>query len=292
MTEVADHFEAFASRVVEPERLAGVAAVTGVDAEWLGSNVATALAESRHTLHLIEAHLAPRVRMLEVGSGLGLTSAFLASEGHDITSIEPGGSGFEHHERVNPALRAALGVEHRHHVVDVESVTRESLGGPFDLVFSNNVIEHVDDVDRAFVALAALLNDDAVMLHHCPNYSVPYEPHFGIPLLPGRPAATAKILPARIADSSLWASLNFVRARDVAALGDRLGASVEFRAGVLADSFARLGEAEFGERHPVLRRVGRVMAVLDPLVRRLPPRWVTPMTFTWRPPSGLSDHSE
>jgi 2-polyprenyl-3-methyl-5-hydroxy-6-metoxy-1,4-benzoquinol methylase len=70
--------------------------------------------------------------------------------------------------------------------------------GTFDLIFSNNVFEHVRDVQAALATLGALLRPGRVMVHNCPNYDVPYEPHFGIPLLPLRPASTARVLPKSI----------------------------------------------------------------------------------------------
>ena len=51
---------------------------------------------------------------------------------------------------------------------------------------------------RALEALDALLSPGGMMIHHCPNYTVPFEPHFGIPLVPGAPERTAALLPDRI----------------------------------------------------------------------------------------------
>lgn len=276
-------FAAFATLVLDPDRLVEVASSADTTVDWLSMAATTSIAESRHTLHVIERQLDGADRLLEVGSGLGITSAFLASKGFPITSIEPGGSGFEQYERVNPLLRASLGVDHTHHIVAVEDVVDAEIGGPFDLIFSNNVIEHVDDVTRALTSLNEILADGGVMIHHCPNYRVPYEPHFGIPLLPWRPAATARLLPDRITASGLWASLNFVTARTVTDAGETCGANVEFEQGMLADAFDRLREPEFGDRHPLLRRFAAGLSVADPLVRKIPASWSTPMTFRWEP---------
>jgi SAM-dependent methyltransferase len=280
-------FAEFASLLLEPSRLAEVAADADVEVDWLRSAAETSIAEARHTLRVIESRLDPSDQLLEVGSGLGVASSFLASCDFSITSLEPGGSGFEPYERVNPRLRASLGIVHPHHVVAVEDVCATPIGGPFDLIFSNNVLEHVDDVARTLTVLSESLSPQGVMVHHCPNYRVPYEPHFGVPLLPGRPAWTAKVLPERIGSSDLWGSLNFVNAGEVMRLAEEFGASVEFERGALADSFMRLREPEFGERHPVLRRFSVVVSVLDPVVRRIPASWATPMTFTWSQASSL-----
>ena len=69
------------------------------------------------------------------------------------------------------------------------------------------------------------------MVHTCPNYHVPYEPHFGIPLVPGVPSATRFVLPGRIASSGLWRSLNFVTSTGLRRTARRAGLTVEFEPG-------------------------------------------------------------
>lgn len=275
-------FDVFRARVLDPGRLDDVAQSADVDLDVLARGVRTALGEAAFTLRMLAPHLDRRLRLLEIGAGLGITSAFLASAGFDITSIEPGGSGFEDNERINPVLRAALGIDHPHREMEVETATEDALGGRFDLVFSNNVLEHVADLGAALGALDALLSADGYMIHHCPNYTVPYEPHFGVPLLPVRPELTGALLPERISSSGLWSSLNFVTASDVLRIGSRHGADVALEGGLLADAVQRLTEPEFGQRHPGLRRVARAVGPLVPLLRRLPPAYSTPMVFTWR----------
>lgn len=280
-------FDGFAARVESPALLDPVARDARVEPEWLAERIRTSLAEARHTLGFLAAELRPGQRLLEVGAGLGLTSGFLASTGHAVTSIEPGGEGFEDYARANPAIRAALDIEHPHHEVAVEEITSERIGGPFDLIFSNNVLEHVLDVEVALERLDSVLAPGGLMVHSCPNYTTPYEPHFGIPLVPVRPALTEKLLPDRISDTGLWRSLNFVTARQVRAVGDRLGRDVELVPGVLADALERLGDDEaFASRHPGLARFPRAMRVAASLVRRLPPTLTTPVVFRWRRPAA------
>ncbi len=227
-------FDAFRDEVLSSERIAELATAAQVDAEWLESTLAVSLGESDYTMRWLAPWLEDGPRILEVGAGLGLTSAYLASNGFEICSLEPGGLGFERYERVNPLLRASLGIAHPHLSVSIEDVTAEH-AGTFDLIFSNNVLEHVRDVDTALATLGALLRPGGVMVHNCPNYTVPYEPHFGIPLLPLRPASTARVLPSSITSTGLWQSINFVTARDVRRVADRHGATVHrpvARAGV------------------------------------------------------------
>ena len=277
----AEGFARFRELVADPDRIAGLAAAADVEREWLDSALTVSLAETDFSLRWLARWLKDGQRVLEVGSGLGLTSAYLASTGIDVCSIEPGGIGFERYERVNPLLRASLGIAHPHLTMPVEDISAAA-AGTFDLVFSNNVLEHVADVDRTMVALGAVLRPGGVIVHNCPNYHVPYEPHFGIPLLPGWPALTARVLPSRITSTGLWRSLNFVTARQMRRIAAEHGATVQFQRGVLADAFDRFGEPEFALRHRVLARFAGPLRVLAPVLRRIPPSLATPMIVSWR----------
>lgn len=278
-------FDDFRVEVLSPERLDLVADRADVDPEWLRSALTVSLAEAEFTVGWLDPWLPGRDRVLEVGAGLGLTSAFLASRGVRIESIEPGGSGFEAYERVNPLIRSSLGISHPHRAMPVEVVDPGQLG-TFDLVFSNNVLEHVDDVDAALGALSGLLTADGEMVHNCPNYHVPFEPHFGIPLVPVRPSSTERLLPKRITSTGLWQSLNFVTARQVRRIARDRGATVTFEKGLLAEAVARLSEPEFAARHGALGRVAGVLGIAVPVLRRLPASASTPMLFSWRNGGG------
>jgi SAM-dependent methyltransferase len=155
--------------------------------------------------------------------------------------------------------------------------------GRFALAFSANVLEHVDDPELALDRIQAVLEDGGVQAHVCPNYAFPYEPHFFVPLLPFRPAATRRLLPRSMTETGLWASLNFVTARQVRRWASRSGVEARFARGVLAEALDRfVSDPVFAQRHGglgaavrLLRRLGLVG-----LVRRLPARLVSPMRFT------------
>jgi hypothetical protein len=83
-------FDAFRDDVLSPERIAELATDAKVDAEWLDSTLTVSLAESDYTMRWLAPWLVDRPRILEVGAGLGLASAYLASTGFEICSREPG----------------------------------------------------------------------------------------------------------------------------------------------------------------------------------------------------------
>jgi SAM-dependent methyltransferase len=282
-------FVEFVARVTTPDLLGELARRTGLPSDELGDRVRMAAAESAQTLRVLAGlDVDPDDRILEVGAGLGLTSAYLSSRGFDVTGLEPGGTGFEENREVARQLAELAGWTYHPLPIGVADLEREH--GPFSLIYSNNVLEHVDDLDAAFAGMARVMGDGGVMAHSCPNYSIPYEPHFGLPLLPVRPRWTARLLPRRVSSGPLWRSLNFVRARDVERFARDHQLDVAFRPGSLAASLERLGtDLEFRSRHRLLGTVAvalRRVGVLAQL-RRLPPTWSTPMDFLlWRHGAG------
>lgn len=249
------------------------------------------LAESRVALRLAEPHLAPGARILEVGSGMGFFAGFLHEEGYDVVELEPVGQGFD----FMGMARRALASESRPRLLDhgVEDLDPQH-NGPFDVILSLNVLEHVTDWRLALDAAVATLAPKGKLVVSCPNYAIPYEPHFGIPLVPIKPQLTSRILPSRITQSGLWQSLNWITLRGVRRWADQRDVTVSFEQGLLARVFDRLNDdEEFGKRHgPVLRSVARGARLtrLDRAIAALPPGAVTPMEFVVTPgETGASD---
>lgn len=235
--------------------------------------------EARYAASLIGPHISASDTVLEIGAGIGLLSAFLSDHVAGVVALEPGEQGFIERrdlDRTHPAMRR----------VTWSALPAEDFdGGPFDLIFSVNVVEHISALDDAVRNLARLLAPTGKMVHACPNYTVPFEPHFGLPLLPLRPALTTHLLPDNVTQSGLWQSLNFVTANQLSALGDANGLQVEFEPAVFATAVQRLGDdQEFARRHPLLRplaglaRSQRLVSIL----RAIPPRWATPMVAVMR----------
>ena len=153
--------------------------------------------------------------------------------------------------------------------------------GTFDLIFSIHVLEHIPDLAAGLEAMSRVLAPNGRMVHACPNYAFPYDPHFGIPLLPLIPKRTSWLLPKHIAESGRWQSINFITAARLEGLADRLGLRVTYVPGLLGEMVRRTAkDPVFAARHrgiagvfSRLARIGRV----DALLARLPPRWVSPM---------------
>jgi 2-polyprenyl-3-methyl-5-hydroxy-6-metoxy-1,4-benzoquinol methylase len=283
---LSDEYRAFEADVTGPAFVAALAEQSGTAFDVMQAHIRTSAAEAAQTLRVLSGvRFGVTDRLLEIGAGLGLASCYLTRCGYAITSLEPVGPGFEWHRSLASEVMSLLDAPHRHLDLPAEVLEAET-HGTFDVIFSNNVIEHVLDPGVFLSVLSGLAASQGVMVHSCPNYRIPYEPHFGIPLLPGRPGATRWLLPSRIRDSELWQSLNFITAADITSAAEGMGFSVRFRARMLADSVERLAvDPEFSKRHRVLAAVTPVLtrSGFTTLLARLPPTWSTPMEFAlWR----------
>lgn len=263
-----------------------VSALSGLDRDDLLAMLDTYANESRVTLSLISGYLQPDHAMLEVGAGLCLTSLFLKAEGYDITALEPALGGFGIFEQLKEAVLAryqSLGLR-----VIRESAQQLNTAqhGSFDLIFSNNVVEHIPDWRAALTAMLSVLGRQGMMLHACPNYSVPYEPHYGVPVLRRLPALSWRLFLPADSDPEIWDSLNFISARDVRVFCRQHGLHCRFEKALLYKAMKRLNDDPlFRQRHQglAMKVAAWVMASgLGECLRYLPPAMSTPMIFAIR----------
>lgn len=257
------------------------------------SRIRTSLSEAAVGLSLLEGIDLSGKRVLEVGAGIGIVSLVLHRQGVDVVPIEPGRGGFDQNAQIGFCLRDWL---------KAQDLTYLSLGaeellpeqhGVFDVIFSVNVLEHIPDLESAIGAMCRVLKAGGVMRHTCPNYLVPYEPHFGVPLVPLFPRLTAWLLPGA-RRTELWQSLNFVTLGQMRRAFSMHGLACSFSRGTMYKAFSRLDvDQQYRERqgsrpvvaiaYSLLRRLG-----LLKILAGLPPVLATPMTFEVRLPDGKS----
>jgi 2-polyprenyl-6-hydroxyphenyl methylase/3-demethylubiquinone-9 3-methyltransferase len=92
-------------------------------------------------------------RALDVGCGGGLLAEAVAAEGADVTGVDPSEKSLAA-ARAH-AQRAGLTIDYRRG--SAEDLSGAGLEGTFDLVFAVDVLEHVDDFERALAGIAAVL---------------------------------------------------------------------------------------------------------------------------------------
>jgi SAM-dependent methyltransferase len=215
-------------------------------------------------------------RILEVGAGSGTVTAFLAAQGANIVGIEPYRDSYEGFEPIRAALEAKS--VHPHLLAVRADELDPARHDYFDLIFSVNVIEHFQPLGPSLDGLARVLSSGGRMVHTCPNYRVPYEPHLRAPLIPVLPSLTGRIWP-QLRENPVWATLNWVTAADIRHFADRHGFALRFRPGRLSATLDRLAyDPAFARRQRGVARLAAVPGVAKAL-RLLPSTWSTPMTF-------------
>ena len=222
-------------------------------------------------------------RILEVGSGPGMLIAWLHMNGVNITGIEPSELGFEFNLQIQNAIWDYYKLPENLILNLVAEDLDPALHGRFDLIYSVNVIEHLlpENIELAFTKIKNVLTEDGMVLHHCPNYIIPFEPHYGLPLVPMFPQLIGKI--KGVANENLWKSINFITLPQVKKVASAIGMEVSFQQKGMKDSFLRLEEdKEFAERHPSLVKIYPILKKLGIInfFGLIPPILCTPMSFT------------
>jgi len=244
--------------------------------------------EARFCLGLILPSLSRQQRLLEVGAGAGILCTFLHRQGFQIIGVEPGGVGFGHMAALSAFVRTA---DASAGAPDLRDCSVEHLAehnaGQFDFIFSFHVLEHVENLESMFSSLSRLLAPDGEMFHLCPNYIVPYEPHFSVPVFYAAPNVTKFLFGKKISEASeLWESLNFITAFRLERLCRKNALLCSFERGVMAEYAKRAtADLEFSARHK--GAAGMIIRVLGSdwvlgFIERAPPRFATPMAVRVR----------
>jgi 2-polyprenyl-3-methyl-5-hydroxy-6-metoxy-1,4-benzoquinol methylase len=255
------------------------------------SRIEISLGEAAVGLSLLEGINLTGKRVLEVGAGMGIVSLVLNRQGVEVMPIEPGRGVFDPNAQIGFLLRERLNIRNLAYLSLGAEELRPADHGHFDVIFSVNVFEHVSDLESVVDAMCKVIKPSGVMRHTCPNYLIPYEPHFGVLLVPFVPRLTALLLP-HARGTELWDSLNFVTLGQMRRAFSRHGFVCEFARGTMHKAFVRL---DADEKYRERQGSRQVVAVAYSLLRRLrllrliaslPPVLATPMTFEVRRKDG------
>jgi len=112
------------------------------------------LAVRSFELNRVRSHFAPQSKVLEIGGGNGWQASNLSSWGLDVESID-----------------VATAEESYHPVSLYDGIRLPYSDGSFDLIFSSNVLEHLEERPILFAEMARVLKPNGVMVHIVPTSS-------------------------------------------------------------------------------------------------------------------------
>lgn len=227
--------------------------IVGLDPN-LKDYFATYYEESKFGLKLVFEDLIESSKersILEIGSGIGLLSRYLASKGFEVTAIEPAGQGFGMMSDLQEHVRKHF--ETTDSELRIYSFTLEDFNpnAKYDYIFSINVFEHIKDPLLGLIKTNLLLEDGGFARIITPNYSVPYEPHFNIPIFFSKRFTYAifrhRILSFDCFDPiGLWNSLNWISIRRIQKILRQNSINGSFSLSATSLYFDRLeGESQF-----------------------------------------------
>lgn len=185
-------------------------------------------------------------RVLEVGAGSMLLSAYLASAGLRVTALEPLTPDFDWFQALQTEVlaycsRQGIAFE------QVKTVAEEYVApGRYDLVFTIHTLEHMRDPLHALENMYLSLKEPGALLAVCPNYDVPFEPHLGIFLVGLSKSLNSKLYASRIAAKpKVWDGLYFIRYSRLRQHLDEKRIRYSFNRYMVRDMFQQLGKDEF-----------------------------------------------
>lgn len=212
---------------------------------------------------IIDLHGGDGKTILEVGCGTGLLLARMAETfpEHQFHGLEPIGPGFD---AFTDSLEKILGSSETIELIragaeDFETECR------FDLIYSVNVFEHLEDWRRGIENCVSHLSPGGRIVFVCPNYDFPYEPHFSIPIIWNK-KVTRRVFRKKIdryhekvGNEGPWQSLNFIKASEVKRHAKVHGYKVSFDRSIFGRMLERLTTQEgFSQRHGLLASIGKL----------------------------------
>ncbi|RXJ55387.1 class I SAM-dependent methyltransferase [Candidatus Marinarcus aquaticus] len=155
------------------------------------------------------------LKYLEVGSGLGISLVEGLREGFNIKGLEPGKNcGFEGRFNFTLKLLSHFGINPNEIIFDgfAENMSM-FVDEEFDVVYSNQVLEHVKNVQQVLKESQRVLRKGGMIFMSVPHYNYYYEGHyqlFWLPYIFLNKKIAKQYLALRGKDKSFVDELNFI----------------------------------------------------------------------------------
>lgn len=212
----------------------------------------------------------------EIGSGIGLLAMAVSHRVDSVTGYEPSSAGYESVSRAHVRLRQSA-----KHSANFKQSFFSKEDGRFDFIYAINVLEHIPSWRTVVDEALESLTPGGKLILIFPNYTIPYEPHYNLPLIGGK-KFTKLIFGKRIKTSRLqhteqhWSDLSFPKYRQLKKLiSQKTGFSIEFSNVINLAYVARLDrDTEFDKRKKglffKLLRLSKKLGFLGYAVENLP----------------------
>jgi 2-polyprenyl-3-methyl-5-hydroxy-6-metoxy-1,4-benzoquinol methylase len=196
--------------------------------------------------------------ILEVGAGIFLLCCQLKKQGYNITALEPNANGFSYFYNIQKIIidYASDGG----FLPPVIKTYAENLSeeNRFKFIYSMNVMEHVSNIETTLEKIFNALSSGGYYRFICPNYSFPYEGHFGIPIIINKKITkfimSRKIKKYKLPEGNkLWESLNWINISKIKKICKKLHSKPNFNSEitniylnrVINDKFFRTRHSSF-----------------------------------------------
>lgn len=214
---------------------------------------------------------------LEIGAGPGLLAMLAARRARSVDALEPSTDAFASFAPVLEAVERNASRNLRFIRTTIEDFKADR---KYDLIWSVNVFEHLEDWRACFLKVRELLRAGGKAIILCPNYGIPYEPHFSLPIIFTKDV-TRRLFSKRIAQfeeeqncAGLWESINMISLGDVMRYAREADLDVSLDSGVMRRMFERFfSDAELSRRHGLIRTAIGVArrAGVDRAISAMPP---------------------
>jgi len=219
------------------------------------------------------------LRCLEIGAGTGMLATLASEHVQSVDAIEPAPRAFSFSEPVLANVKNSAPENLHFFRATLEAYT-DPVG--YDFIWSVNVFEHLEDWREGLLKTKSLLRKDGQAIILCPNYDIPYETHYGIPMI-GSKKITSRLFAQKISTFDkkhkcvgLWDTINLISASKIKKFAKQENLNIVFDKSITLRMFDRFFEDQhLAQRHGTLRRVITLIYKLGlhKLWHRLPSRF-------------------